>query len=186
MEIRLLTPADLEQLDEIDATIESSEYLHLEIVGEGVACRWSLEPRRLRQRLVQPNRLTDELRFDYKQLTTGVTEGIALVGVHEGKVVASALAQPAPEYGTMRLVDLRVDSDYRRQGIASVMIFQIISAARQQKLRAVQAETLTNNHPANQLLAKLSFQLSGVDARRHTNHDMVKETATLIWYAALD
>jgi RimJ/RimL family protein N-acetyltransferase len=186
MEIRPLVPADLDQLDEIDATIESTDYLHLELAGEGVSCRWSLEPRRLRQRLVQSNRLRDELRFDYKQSATGVNEGIALVAEHEGRVVAASLALPSPEHGTMRLVDLRVDSDFRRQGIASVMIFQIIAAARERNLRAVHAETLTNNHPANQLLVKLAFELSGVDTRRHTNHDMVKETATLLWYAALD
>jgi hypothetical protein len=50
----------------------------------------------------------------------------------------------------------------------------------------VAAESLTNNHPAGGLLAQCGFELSGIDIRRRTNHDLVKESATLIWYAALD
>ena len=40
--------------------------------------------------------------------------------------------------------------------------------------------------PASQFLIKSAFDLAGIDTRRHSNHDMVKEAATLIWYAALD
>ena len=64
--------------------------------------------------------------------------------------------------------------------------WSLVAAAREMELRAVSAETLTNNVPAGQLLAKCGFELSGVDTRRHSNHDVVKEAATLFWYAALD
>jgi hypothetical protein len=50
----------------------------------------------------------------------------------------------------------------------------------------VHAETLANNLPANQMLRKLAFELAGLDTHRRSNHDMVKEVATLFWYAALD
>ena len=30
------------------------------------------------------------------------------------------------------------------------------------------------------------IDLAGVDTRRWSNHDLVKETVTLLWYAALD
>jgi len=36
------------------------------------------------------------------------------------------------------------------------------------------------------MFEKLDFELSGIDLRRHTNHDLVKERATLFWYATLD
>ena len=29
-------------------------------------------------------------------------------------------------------------------------------------------------------------EMTGVDTHRHSNHDMVKESATIFWYAALD
>jgi hypothetical protein len=66
------------------------------------------------------------------------------------------------------------------------MLFQIIQHTRQADLRAVTAEVLSNNYPANQFLLKTGFDLSGIDVRRHSNHDIVKESATLFWYAALD
>ena len=86
----------------------------------------------------------------------------------------------------MRLLDVRVDYDFRRQGLGSAMVYQVIQRTRELELRAISAEARTNNFPANQFLQKLGFDLSGVDTRRHSNHDMVKESATLFWYAALD
>jgi hypothetical protein len=36
------------------------------------------------------------------------------------------------------------------------------------------------------MLHKLAFEIAGVDTHRHSNHDMVKEAATIFWYAAMD
>ena len=186
MRIRPMTPADLERLEEIDGTIESTQYLHLERAGEGLTMTWKLEERALREKLIEPNRLDDERRFTVKQLVGGADEGLALVAEHEGDLVAAAVARLDPEAGTLRLVDLRVDYDFRRQGVATAMVYQVISDARERGTRAVAAETLTNNDPGNRLLSKLGFDISGVDTRRKSNHDLVKEAVTLFWYAALD
>ena len=48
------------------------------------------------------------------------------------------------------------------------------------------AETLTDNLPAAKLLSKCGFDLAGVDTQRRSNHDLVKEAASLLWYVALD
>jgi ribosomal protein S18 acetylase RimI-like enzyme len=186
MEIRSATAADLDSLRDIDATIESSQYLFLERAGEGMSTSWRVEPRLLREKLIASNPLDDELAFLLKQITGGIDEGLALLAEHEGQIVGLALAQPDPAKRTMRVLDVRVDYDFRRQGLATVMIYQIIEQARNRELRAVVAETRTNNFPANQLFQKLGFDLAGLDTSRHTNHDLVKETATLFWYAALD
>ena len=111
---------------------------------------------------------------------------MALVAEHDEAPVALALAQVRPAHQTMHLLDLRVDYDMRRQGVGTVLMFQIIQAARDAELRAVSAETRTSNVPASKLLQKLSFEIAGIDTHRHSNHDMVKESATLFWYAAMD
>jgi ribosomal protein S18 acetylase RimI-like enzyme len=64
-----------------------------------------------------------------------------------------------------------------------VLVFQVIQAAKDAELRAVFAETRTSNVPAGKLLQKLSFEVAGIDTHRHSNHDMVKEVATVFWYA---
>ncbi|MEA2709865.1 MAG: hypothetical protein QOF78_2466 [Phycisphaerales bacterium] len=188
MEIRAATVADLPGLQEIDGTVESARYLHLDYAAEadGFTFAWRLEERPARQKLIEPNRLDDDATFTLKSVVTGADDGTALVIEHEGDPVAMLLARPDPSAGTVRIIDLRVDYDYRRQGMGTALVFALIQQAREQSLRAVAAETLSNNLPAGALLAKCGFQLSGVDMRRRTNHDVVKEAVTLFWYAALD
>ena len=195
MEIRPVRSDDLSDLVEIDATVESSAYLHLERSappepegegGGGIAVTWKLTERPLREKRVTPNRLADDTQFTLKQVATGADDGLALLAEHDGQKVALMLAQPQPQYGTLRVIDVRVDYDFRREGLATAMLFQAISHARDLELRAVTAETRTDNLPAARLLSKLGFDLAGLDAQRHSNHDLVKEVASLIWYVALD
>ena len=186
MQIRPVVPADLDALREIDGTVESADYLHLEQSGEGMSIGWKLEKRALRQKLVESNPLSDETHFAVKQIATGADEGLALFAEHENLPVGLMIAQPRYDQRTLEVIDLRIDYDHRRQGLATAMIYQAINFARERELRAVMVQTRTNNFPASQFLLKSSFDLSGIDTKRHSNHDIVKEAATLIWYAALD
>jgi RimJ/RimL family protein N-acetyltransferase len=186
MQIRPAIPPDLDRLVDLDGTIESLEYLHLERGGEGLAARWALEPRPLREKKIDPNVVDEDARFALKQTLTGVEEGIVLVAEHDDQLVGLALAQPDPVAKTLRIADLRVDYDLRREGLGSAMLFQLIAHARQIEARAVAARTLTDNVPAARFLAKAGFELAGVDTHFRTNHDLVKESVALFWYAALD
>ncbi len=187
MQIRAVTADDLADVHEIDGTVESSDYLHVETsAGEGMMAAWLLERRKTRQKLIDPNRLNDEASFTLKQIVGGLEEGLALTIEHEETPVALVLAKPEAGNGTLRIVDLRVDYDYRRQGMGTALVYQAIGQARELKVRAVSAETVTSNVPAGALLAKCGFELSGVDTRRRTNHDLVKEAVTLFWYVPLD
>lgn len=186
MEIRPARPEDLTDLAEIDGTIESAHYLHLARTGEGLTTGWRLELWPLREQLIEPNRTHPDQLFLLRQIVSGMDEGVALVAEHDEVPVALLLAQPQPEFGAMRLIDVRVDFDQRRAGLATAMLFQLIADARERGLRAVTAETRTNNLPAASFLSKSGFELAGVDTARYTNHDLVKEAATLLWYAALD
>ena len=190
MEIRTVTQHDLAGLQEIDGTVESERYLHVDFADiateEGLTFAWRLEERAARQKLIEPNRLDDNATFTLKSIVSGAEEGTALLIEHDDQPVAMLLARTDPPAGTIRIVDVRVDYDYRRQGMGTALVYALIQQAREQGLRAVAAETISNNQPAGALLAKCGFQLSGVDTRRRSNHDVVKEAVTLFWYAALD
>src|SRR5215218_3585493 len=160
MQIRPGNPKDLDLLPDIDGTVESTRYLHLEHAGEGLAASWRLEERPLREKLIDPNRLGDEATFLLKQTVSGADEGMVLVAEHDEAPVALLVAHLRQERQTMHIVDLRVDYEQRRQGIATAMLYQLIGLAREMELRAVSAETRTNNLPAGQLLAKCGFELS--------------------------
>jgi len=186
MELRPATTADLAGVAEIDATMESLRYLHIDRSGEGLNVQWKVEDRPLRERLIQPIALDDERQFAYRQLVTGIEDGLTLVAEHEGQIVAGMAAKPNLARGVLEMIDLRVDFDHRREGLATAMLYRAIQAGRELELRAVAAESPANNDPANQLLSKLGFHLCGLDALRNSNHDLVKETVTLLWYETLD
>src|SRR6266404_4849724 len=118
MQIRPVAAADLDALVEIDGTVESSEYLHLDRSGEGLTRQWSIEPRPLRTKLIEPNPLVDEQRFMVRQIASGADEGIAVTIELDNQPVALLLAQAQPIHGTLKLIDLRVDYDHRREGLA--------------------------------------------------------------------
>ena len=184
MQLRPAKPADLTGIVEIDAAVESHRYLHIDRSGEGLNLHWKIEDRPLRERLITTLPLDDDLQFTYRQIVTGIDDGIAQVAEHDGQIVAALLAQTQGDL--LRLIDLRVDFDQRRQGLATAMIFPLMGIGRENKLRALMAESHANNDPANQLLAKLGFEIAGLDSQRNSNHDLVKEVVTLIWYASLD
>jgi ribosomal protein S18 acetylase RimI-like enzyme len=184
MELRPAKPADLPGINEIDAAVESHRYLHIDRSGDGLNIHWKIEDRPLRERLISAFPLDEDQQFNYRQIITGIDEGITQVAEHDGQIVAALLAQVRGD--VLKLIDLRVDFDHRREGLATAMMFQLMGTGRESKLRAILAESQANNDPANQLLAKLGFEMAGLDSQRHSNHDLVKEAVTLVWYASLD
>ena len=186
MQIRPAQRDDLHALDEIDATIDSTEYLHVDRSGEQLAVSFKLEPRPLRERLIQANRMSDEISFAYRQMIEGHEEGMCLVAEHEEAIVAAIVAIRRPERNVIDIVDVRVDFDQRREGLATAMLFQATQLARETDCRAVVAEAVANNIPANRMLLKCGFDLNGLDTRRTSNHDLAREISTLLWYSALD
>ena len=186
MELRPAVEADTEAVLEIDGTVESHRYLHVDHAGEGTDVRWSVQDRPLRERLILPRPMDDEQRFTFKLIVTGVDDGTATVVVHDGAIVALLVTKPDVTAMVLRVVDLRVDFDQRREGLATALMFGAIAAARDGQMRAVTADVPANNGPAHALLLKLGFALAGLDTHRFSNHDLVKETVTLVWYLPLD
>jgi N-acetylglutamate synthase-like GNAT family acetyltransferase len=186
METRPGQLADLDHLIDLDATIEASDYLHVERSGEGLATGWRLEERPLREKRIDPNTITEDQRFTLKQLIGGVEDGLVLAVEYSGNLMALAAARVVAESSILQIVDVRVDYEYRRQGLGSALLYQLIHHARETQMRAVMATTFTNNIPAAKFLAKGGFDLAGINTHLLSNHDLVKEAVALFWYAALD
>ena len=190
MELRPATAGDTDAVLEIDGTVESHRYLHVDHAAATEAApfdvRWSVQDRPLRERLILPRPMDDDQQFALRMIVTGVEEGTATVAVHDGGVVGLLVTRPDPVPAVLRIVDLRVDFDHRREGLATALMFGAIAAARDAELRAVAADVPANNGPAHALLAKLGFALAGLDGQRWSNHDLVKEAVTLLWYLSLD
>ena len=186
MHLRPAIASDLDNLLEIDGTIESLDYLHIDAGGEGLERTWRLSARRLREKRIRPNALDEDRWFDVKQIVTGIEDGIALLAEYDDLAAALLVARPNPARGTLEIIDLRVDYDYRRQGLATAMLFQTVQAAREAGHRAVHAQSQADNAPAAHLLLKCGFELAGLDTQRSSNHDLVKESVTLFWYVDVE
>jgi GNAT superfamily N-acetyltransferase len=186
VEIRPLIPADLDLLGDIDSTVESTRYLHVEQTGSGVGRGWRVEERSLRERRIASLPLDEETLFTARQLASGADDGVAIVADYESQLIGLLLAQPDPVRKVLRLLDVRVDFDFRRQGVGTGLAYMALQVARDGEMRAVCAETLSDNVVAAAFLGKLGFGLAGVDTLRHSNHDLVKERASLLWYHTLN
>ncbi len=183
MQIRPTKPADLDLLDEIDATILSDQYLHVSRDAEKLAANFRIELRQLPERRSESNPIADDLRFLFKQIATGIDEGFSCVAELNGLPIAAAVA--VQDRDVVELIDLRVDFDLRREGFGSAIMFQVINYARERESRAIRVLVRSGNGPFNQMLAKLGFEIAGIDTQRHSNHDLVKEQTTLMWYLQL-
>lgn len=183
MQIRPLRIADLDALDEIDATIQSDEYLHVDRSAGDGGVSFRVERRPLTERRSESNPIDDDLRFRVRQIAGGIEEGFCRVAELNDLPIAVAVAIPSGD--VVELIDLRVDCDRRREGFGSAMLFQVINFARESESRAIRASVRSSNGPFNAMLAKLGFEIAGIDTHRDTNHDLVKERSTLIWYLQL-
>lgn len=183
MQIRPIQLSDLDLLDEIDATIQTDSYLHVDRSAEAMSASFKIESRPLPERKSESNPISDDLRFQFKQLATGIDDGFCMVAEHDDLPIAAAIAVQNGDI--VELVDLRVDFDRRREGFGSAMMFQVINFARERESRAIRVFVRTGNGPFNRMLAKLGFEIAGIDTQRHSNHDLVKEQTTLIWYLQL-
>lgn len=186
MELRAAHLADLSMLLDIDGTIRSPGYVHVSAACPGVSGSFALEPRTLSRAWEDRNLLGDELSFQLKQVLQGVEEGVALLAELEGEVVGSLLAAERRAEKTLHICDLRIDWDYRRQGIGTALAYTAIGEARKRGLRALSVETHSGNLPAALMLQRCGFELGGMDTRRYSNHDLVRERVALFWYASLD
>ncbi len=186
MRIRAMKAHDLDGLIDIDGTIEANGYLHVVAEGTGLATAWRIDERPLREKRIDANAIDEDRRFSIRQIVAGGEEGLALLAEHEDRPVGLLACGISPDRGVLRVIDLRVDFDVRRQGVGSAMIYKAMATARDLKLRALAAESLTNNPAACQLFARTGFALCGLDTHRRSNHDLVKEAVTLFWYAAFD
>src|SRR4051812_33397601 len=93
MQIRPAISSDLDQLSDIDGTINSSNYLHVEKSGEGFGQIWKLQERPLRSKLIESNPVPDDTRFAMKQIIGEIEEGMAIVADHSQIVVGCLIAQ---------------------------------------------------------------------------------------------
>lgn len=110
---------------------------------------------------------------------------------HEA-VGGAAVAFRSPEVSMLQsrndlavLWDIRVHTDYCRQGIGSGLLDRAAEWAREQGCKQLEIETQDNNVPACRFYAALGCRLGSIDRYGYANDPRLAHEAMLIWYLDL-
>ncbi len=109
--------------------------------------------------LVRLRRLSQNLQA--RPWEPGWIEELGLKGwvwLEAGRVVGHAAIYPAPRKGEFILVNVAVDPDYRRRGIASTLVQAIMEDVRHRGGRCLWLEVDEDNQAARRLYRSLGFQ----------------------------
>ena len=165
---RSMTPDDLDDLAEIDAAYDVERVLDVERDGDDadpLLTPWRPGWRELDEPRVVANRVEGDVEFAYRQVARGIEEGVALRLDADGLPVAAAVAVLDPAAGVLRLIDLRVDYDARREGYGTTTLYAVVAAAREREdVAAVVAEVGGEAAAMLGLLVKSGFAVVGLDA----------------------
>lgn len=80
------------------------------------------------------------------------------------------------------LWDIRVDDNYKRQGIGKELFNKSVEWSREQNLVQIKIECQNNNVPAIKFYHKIGATLEAVDTHAYYNEPEFREETQLIWY----
>ncbi len=99
---------------------------------------------------------------------------LQLVVEDQGRLIALLDAEVESWRRVLRIWNLLVDEEYRRQVIGT-----------ERRCRAISVETQATNWPALSFYLKLGFEVCGVDDHYYTNRDLERKEVALFMYREL-
>ncbi len=110
----------------------------------------------------------------------------------EKAVGGAAVAFRSPEVKMLQgrddlavLWDIRVDPDYKRRGIGSLLMDRVVQWARSRGCMQLKIETQNNNVPACRFYAARGCRLGTIDRHAYSHVPGVAHEAMLVWYLDL-
>ena len=185
MEYKPLMQDSIPRLEEIRADYVSDRYLRVTKTGDGLQVGFALRI----EELEQPFRSQgiSIIREKDKELIKSRMAGQALQLVVEenGRLVGLLDAEVESWRRILKVWNLLVDEEYRRQGIGAALMRRAQEFARENDCRAISAETQTTNWPALNFYLKMGFRVCGVDDHSYTNRDVERKEVALFLYREL-
>ena len=105
--------------------------------------------------------------LEFTSRMEGVTYFVAREAKHLRGIIGSAFAE-----GNCRLVDLAVDVDVRRKGVATALVLTVVDWARKNRINMVWVDVLDRFSAAKDLFHHLGFASAGVLHRHRWNEDV--------------
>ncbi|MCP5455457.1 MAG: GNAT family N-acetyltransferase [Thermotogae bacterium] len=142
---------------------ESKKYYDLNIINTSKGWEISFEVKDFEQLKVHSG--TEYIFDEYKE------NPFVYGAFDEEKQVGVASCSKVNWNNTMRLWDIYVDNNYKRQKIGSELIKFIFRKAEELKVRAIVLETQSSNYNAICFYKKCGFNISGFDRIAYSNKD---------------
>ncbi len=181
--VRPLIPSDIPRLAEIDAEFESSHYLAVEKITEGLSVAWRLTEQPLDPPFASSDYGLDERQRQEVAARLSAADGLYLVVEREKRLLALLDVERERWRDTAMVWNILIDRRHRRQGLGAELMHRAVAWGRKNRLRALTLETQTNNHAACRFYQKFGFRLCGIDDHFYSNDDIgVKEVAIFWWY----
>jgi ribosomal protein S18 acetylase RimI-like enzyme len=186
MLVRELSADDAALLSQIRAEYVSDRCLCLTCAGDGdTAVQFALQAEALDEPFhsqglsIVREKDKDEIRSRMDQ------QALQLVVEENGRLIALLDAEVERWRRALKVWNLLVDEQSRRQGIGTRLMQQAIEFATKSNCRAVSVEAQATNWPALCFYTKLGFQICGVDHHFYTNRDLERKEVALFLYREL-
>ncbi len=184
--IRALTRSDIPRLTAINATFTSDAELHLERHCVGLdEIAWRLTCRPLAQpfdRGTQYDLRQDELVAIEERLQAGSC--LQLVATDRDRLVGLLEVEAGSWRDAGWIRNILIDVHHRRRGLGRRFIASGVEWAQGRGLKALVAETQTNNVPACHFYQRLGFAPGGVDDHfyRYCGDPRAAQDVAIFWY----
>ncbi|TKJ30994.1 MAG: hypothetical protein CEE40_02770 [Chloroflexi bacterium B3_Chlor] len=185
MEYKPLVQDSIPRLQEIRADYVSDRHLRVTKTGDGLQVGFALRIEGLEQPFrSQGISIVRQKDKDLVRSRIG-QHALQLVVEENGRLVGLLDAQVEAWRRVLKVWNLLVDEEYRRQGIGTELMRRAHEFARENDCRAIAAETQTTNWPALKFYLKMGFRVCGVDDHSYTNRDVERKEVALFLYREL-
>jgi ribosomal protein S18 acetylase RimI-like enzyme len=186
MEYTPLREVHLPRLPEIRAEYVSDRYLCLISAGDGdTEVQFALHAEALDE-LFHSQGLSILREKDRDEIRGRMgSQALQLVVENNSRLIALLDAEVEAWRRVLKVWNLLVDEEYRRQSIGTKLMQQATEFATKSNCRAISVEAQATNWPALCFYTKLGFQICGMDHHFYTNRDLERKEVALFLYREL-
>ncbi|NSW53672.1 MAG: GNAT family N-acetyltransferase [Anaerolineae bacterium] len=176
IQLKPLTVKELVMVPDVIVGHESNQIYAVEWNDSEQQCtfRLRLKPLPETRQYPMPPSGEDLARYDHiiqQGTSVGAWENELLVGV--------AIAEVYQWNRSLMLWEFHVRREFHRRGIGWLMMEEMVSIARAQRMRVIVCETQNTNVPAIRFYRAMGFTLDGVDVSLYSNQDLEKGSIAL-------
>ena len=125
-------------------------------------------------------------RRDREEIQSRIgSRSLQLVVEDSGRLIALLDSEVESWRRVLRVWNLLVDQEYRRQGIGTELMHRAEEFGIERHCRAISADAQATNWPALTFYSKMGFEICGVDDHFYTNRDLERKEVALFLYREL-